>query len=370
MNLLLIAHSGAFFISNITNDKKYDFILKSFLFSLIFIFYNTLGSNFISVRLFYYYEIFLIALFIVNYHVKAKLFTSLIFSSISILSIKLIPIYITNLNLLVILTVFLGLLLLIIRKSEKYILNFVLIYFLSTYLLQFYAITNEAFLAIMFLKTIITGVFFRYIIEKYKNKIKEDKKKLIEFNDNFEQKVKIEAKKRTISLEMLNEKALEKAKTDKLTSTLNKDGIIGKITEFIHDKRIKSFSILFFDIDDFKGINDKFGHHVGDKTLKTLAIKVNSLKRNEDFFGRYGGDEFIILLKDTTTAQALMIADRYRINISRDTSPRFTVSMGVATYPNDGRSVDDLLKTADLGLYATKDEGKDGVAYKGVNKVY
>jgi diguanylate cyclase (GGDEF)-like protein len=222
----------------------------------------------------------------------------------------------------------------------------------------------------MLLKMIIIGVFVQYIIKEYKHKVEKNRDRLNSLEENFENKVKMEAKRRTISLEKLNEKALKKAKTDKLTSTLNKDGILGKIKEFIHDNRIKSFSLLFFDIDDFKGINDNFGHNVGDKALRSLAINVNSLKRDEDHFGRYGGDEFIILLKDATTAQAMMIADRYKSKISNNSTPKFTISMGISTFPNDGKTVDELLRVADLGLYATKEKGKNGFAYKGVNKVY
>lgn len=370
MNLLLIAHSGAFFISNITNNKENSYILKSFLFSLIFILYNTLGSNFISVRLFYHYEIFLITLLIINYHVNSHIFSSIFFAIALIMTADLIPLYITNTNLLIVLTILLFFLMFNIKNKKKYIRNYLLIYFLSSYLLQFYAITNEIFLAIMFLKMIIIGIFLQYIIKEYKKEVEKDREKLTKLEENFENKVKMEAKKRTISLEKLNEKALKKAKTDKLTSTLNKDGILGKIEEFIHDKRIRSFSLLFFDIDDFKGINDTYGHNVGDKALRSLAINVNSLKRNEDHFGRYGGDEFIILLKDATTAQALMVADRYRNKIANNSSPNFTISMGISTYPNDGRTVDELLRVADLGLYATKDKGKNGFAYKGINTVY
>lgn len=370
MNLLLLAHSGAFFTSNITNKKENNFILKSFLFSLVFILYNTLGSNFISVRLFYYYEICLITLFIINYYLKSHIFTSIFFAVILFITVDLIPVYITNFNLLIVLTILLITLLLVIKGTKKYIKNFLLVYFLSTYLLQFYAITNEVFLAIMTLKMIIVGIFLQYVVKEYKKAVQKDQEKLIRLEENFENKVKMEAKKRTLSLEKLNEKALMKAKTDKLTSTLNKDGILGKIESFIHDKRIKTFSLLFFDIDDFKGINDNYGHNVGDKALRSLAISVNSLKRNEDHFGRYGGDEFIILLKDATTAQALMIAERYKSKVSNNSTPKFTISMGISTYPNDGKTVDELLRIADLGLYATKEKGKDGFAYKGVNKVY
>ena len=370
MNLLLIAHSGAFFISNITNNKENNFILKSFLFSIIFILYNTLGGNFISVRLFYHYEIFLIVLLIINYHINNHIFTSVFLAIGLIMTTDLIPLYITNTNMLTVLTILLVFLMLIMRNSKKYIRNYLLVYFLTTYLLQFYAVTNEIFLTIMLLKMIIIGLFVQNIIKQYQTKVKKNQERLINLEENFENKVKMEAKKRTISLEKINEKALQKAKTDKLTSTLNKDGILGKIKEFIQDNRIKSFSVLFFDIDDFKSINDNYGHNVGDKALRSLAINVNSLKRVEDHFGRYGGDEFIILLKDATTAQAMMIADRYKNKISNNSSPEFTISMGISTYPNDGRTVDELLRIADLGLYATKEKGKNGFAYKGVNKVY
>ena len=200
-------------------------------------------------------------------------------------------------------------------------------------------------------------------------KINHIKNKYEKLETSFEKSVRFEAQKRTISLERINSKALKNAKTDRLTSTLNKEGILNKVDSFIIDKRIKTFSLLFFDIDKFKTINDTYGHNIGDKALKSLSTIIIDLKRDEDFFGRYGGDEFIILLKNATTTEANMIANRYRKQIYKKSKPKFSISIGFSTYPNDGVTVKSLLEIADNGLYTSKKRGRNKVSYTGTNKM-
>lgn len=370
MNLLLIAHSGAFFVLQVLKQEKYKYIFQSLLFSLVFILYISISNLEASIWLFYYYEIILIFLMLLNQSTKHILFISGTFALGSILVIDYLPDFITK-ELLFISFLFVLVLLFISHlKKEKSIRYFVLFYFLPTIILEYTLMNDFLFYMIMTLKSIVILYLMSEMIKGYHKSLESKDKRLKKLENKFDHEVMMEAKRRTISLERINENALKKAKTDKLTSTLNKEGILGKIDQFIYDKRIRTFSILFFDIDDFKSINDDFGHNVGDKALKSLSFNVHSMKRSEDFFGRYGGDEFIILLKNATTAQALMIAERYQNHIGDNSSPKFTVSMGVATFPNDGKTVKELLKVADDGLYKTKEKGKNGVSYTGVNRVY
>jgi len=129
----------------------------------------------------------------------------------------------------------------------------------------------------------------------------------------------------------------------------------------------QDLSILIIDIDDFKFLNDKYGHHVGDKALKLLTQHSTSTLRATDVFVRYGGDEFICLLPDTNTVQALEIASRikekiYAIDLNTDRKPIFfTLSIGVAT-SGSVQEVSDLISLADQALYKAKSLGKNQVS--------
>jgi diguanylate cyclase (GGDEF)-like protein len=221
----------------------------------------------------------------------------------------------------------------------------------------------------MIFKLSIILLFINNIIHNYNLEIENKNKRLEKLETLFEKSVRFEAQRRTVSLQRINNNALKKAKTDKLTSSLNKEGILSKIDSFITDKRIRTFSVLFFDIDKFKIINDTYGHNIGDKALKSLSTNINSILRDNDYFGRYGGDEFIILLKNTTATESLIIANRYRECIEKNTSPPFTISIGFSSYPNDGVTVKSLLEIADNGLYTSKKNGRNKVSYTGTNKI-
>ena len=121
-------------------------------------------------------------------------------------------------------------------------------------------------------------------------------------------------------------------------------------------------SLVLFDVDDFKRINDTLGHAAGDDVLRRLAGIVEDLIRPVDSFARIGGEEFALLLPETSQLDALLVAERVRIAISRQSvleDRRVTVSGGVATVPQDARTVDEVERAADQALYWAKRNGKD-----------
>ena len=126
----------------------------------------------------------------------------------------------------------------------------------------------------------------------------------------------------------------------------------------------RSPSLLMIDIDNFKAINDSHGHAYGDLALRAVCKSIVSVLRQEDFLGRHGGEEFVVLLPDTQTQPAFEVAERIRLNIAAldlgnpDTHFRCTVSIGVArrTEPVEP---DELLRAADTAMYRAKAAGKN-----------
>jgi len=155
------------------------------------------------------------------------------------------------------------------------------------------------------------------------------------------------------------------AAIDKLTGALTRKFLEEALTEHI-DKtnRLEGvFSIVMFDLDNFKGVNDRFGHQTGDEVLKAVSRIVIESIRKEDIFGRYGGEEFIIILPGADTLKAREIAERIRINVDNknvlgDKRP-VTVSMGIATYPHHAKWKQELVEKADQALYVAKETGRN-----------
>jgi two-component system, cell cycle response regulator len=130
-----------------------------------------------------------------------------------------------------------------------------------------------------------------------------------------------------------------------------------------------AFSILMIDVDDFKKVNDEFGHPAGDAVLKDLAGIIKEAVRTVDVVGRYGGEEFVALLPHTTHAEALETAERVRQRIhdhlfpAGDKKVHVTVSVGVASYPSANvDSPSTLVREADQALYRAKEAGRNRVA--------
>jgi diguanylate cyclase (GGDEF)-like protein len=132
----------------------------------------------------------------------------------------------------------------------------------------------------------------------------------------------------------------------------------------------KPLSIILCDVDNFKMFNDSYGHPNGDLVLQEMAGLLRELLRGCDTIFRYGGEEFVILLPETSIADALRVAERLRSCVETS-SPAFlgeitrshgvTVSVGVAAFPDDGDSTTQLLKTVDELMYAAKRTGKNQV---------
>lgn len=159
----------------------------------------------------------------------------------------------------------------------------------------------------------------------------------------------------------------EQAITDGLTGMKTRryfdEALAAEWKRSIRSKR--PFSLILMDLDRFKPINDRFGHLEGDLVLVRIGKILEQRCRRSNVVARYGGDEFIILMAEASTDQALILAERLRAWIAEDPPLRergLTASFGLATYPLHGASADALVKAADAGLYLAKGRGGDTVA--------
>ncbi|MEA3506854.1 MAG: diguanylate cyclase [Elusimicrobiota bacterium] len=123
-----------------------------------------------------------------------------------------------------------------------------------------------------------------------------------------------------------------------------------------------NFSLILIDLDKFKDINDAYGHISGDRILKRISGQIEKRLRETDTVARYGGDEFVVLLPETGKKDAVSVADRIRESIDKANEGqeiKINVSLGVASYPDDGVYAKDLVQKADGALYKAKDEGRN-----------
>lgn len=173
----------------------------------------------------------------------------------------------------------------------------------------------------------------------------------------------------------LYHRTLELAWTDGLTGLYNQRQFKAMFAEEVarSARYGKPLSLVLFDLDNFKAFNDTYGHPTGDVVLQELANLLSELLRGSDRLFRYGGEEFVALLPETAFEDALRVAERIRIFVETE-SPRFidragcghgvTVSVGVATFPEDGTSPATLFKTVDDLMYQAKRLGKNQVHYR------
>ena len=161
----------------------------------------------------------------------------------------------------------------------------------------------------------------------------------------------------------------EKADTDLLTSLNNKLATERKIKEYMEDNRDTQSAMLLLDIDNFKKINDTLGHAFGDEVLRVFGNHIGSVFRVTDIIGRTGGDEFTVFLKDLKTddiicGEAVKVSMLFE-NFQAGGYVKYTVtaSIGIAVYPREGESFEDLYKSADIALYKAKKRGKNQIAF-------
>jgi len=172
--------------------------------------------------------------------------------------------------------------------------------------------------------------------------------------------------KKNNELERLNRTIQMLATTDMLTGQNNRMGFFDKGEQQVAQamRYHRPLSAMMFDVDQFKTINDTYGHLVGDKALAELAARCHSALRKVDILGRYGGDEFVILLPETASAGARVVAERIRQAVSQplqiaDRTLTVTISIGIAELDLKDGDLETLLQHADRALYAAKNAGRN-----------
>lgn len=199
------------------------------------------------------------------------------------------------------------------------------------------------------------------LIERLRRKNDE----LTALNSDLENRVEA----RTQQLAAANERLERLAITDGLTEKFNHRYFHERVVlETERSGRNKSpLSLLMIDVDLFKHFNDTHGHLAGDGALKRVAALLSEDRRVNDVVARYGGEEFAVLLLDTPRRAALMVAEQIRERVASSRAPEFlgdrlTISLGVATCPDDAQEGEALVDAADKALYRAKGLGRNRVA--------
>lgn len=179
-------------------------------------------------------------------------------------------------------------------------------------------------------------------------------------------------------LEEKTEKLSCSQKLDFLTSALTRTElfVLGEkeIERSLRSRR--AFALLMLDLDHFKNVNDRFGHQKGDEVLKSLTCICHNTLRKIDIFGRYGGEEFVAILPETSIEHAREVAERLRKNVSdhlafaaRLEEQPITISVGVAVFEPNGDALEDrshlfkgLVEHADMAMYHAKNSGRNQVS--------
>jgi diguanylate cyclase (GGDEF)-like protein len=183
---------------------------------------------------------------------------------------------------------------------------------------------------------------------------------------NLNSELEAQVESRTIELKAINQKLSEQANLDPLTGLLNRRSLKTCVTDAqnaLQDGK-QSLSYILLDIDDFKVLNDRYGHAIGDQALVKVAQAMRDNSRQEDKVFRLGGEEFLVVMAATNQSVALTVAERMRVAIASLTINvesellNITASFGILT---DGRglSVEESLKLVDTCLYKAKASGKN-----------
>ncbi|MDD2781508.1 diguanylate cyclase [Sulfuricurvum sp.] len=206
---------------------------------------------------------------------------------------------------------------------------------------------------------------FNLMIEK----LNQQKNVILNAEHDYAAQLEQEVKERTLELEQLNIGLNHIATTDYLTNIRNRRSFfdVGDQYFVMAKRNQKELCVLSFDLDNFKAINDTYGHQVGDQALKQFADNCKKHLRESDIFGRMGGEEFTALLFETSLKESIHLAERIvkstsEIVIHLDNEAiNFTVSVGVASMLPSDQKMDDLLLRADRALYQAKANGRNQV---------
>ena len=168
-------------------------------------------------------------------------------------------------------------------------------------------------------------------------------------------------------INLLQNKLQAQVVRDSLTGVYNRRYLDETLSrEIAHASRSGyPLSLIMMDVDHFKKVNDQYGHKMGDDVIVAIGRLLQTQTRDSDCVGRYGGDEFLLVMPEVTLEYALERAETWREGIkamvfqSGDDVIKVTISIGIAAFPQNGSSVDDLIKAADHAMYLAKDQGRD-----------
>ena len=213
-----------------------------------------------------------------------------------------------------------------------------------------------------FIFSLIISIWIKKKFYGYEKRITRNNTELTELNELLEKKVK----ERTINLETANSQLERLATTDALTQVYNRyffmENIEAEVKRFYRYHSV--FSLIMFDLDYFKQINDKYGHQIGDEILIAVSRLVDNSLRDTDTLFRFGGEEFMVILPETDLKEAYEIADRMRLLVEENDfglQLTTTISIGVVSI-KDGDSVDSIISKVDTLLYHSKDEGRNSIS--------
>jgi diguanylate cyclase (GGDEF)-like protein len=164
--------------------------------------------------------------------------------------------------------------------------------------------------------------------------------------------------KKHTQLKRYNESLKSKLFTDSLTGLLNRRALDLELDRM----DVPIYSVLFIDIDNFRVFNNQYGHKTGDNVLRKVSEIVKLFVRSGDRAFRYGGEEIVVLLKDCDKENAQRVAEKIRTQVfllKDDPYPAITISIGVASYPEDGESIQDVIEKSDSALLHAKEFGKN-----------
>ena len=184
-------------------------------------------------------------------------------------------------------------------------------------------------------------------------------------------RVQIKVKRLQDELKIAKQRYKEMSITDFLTGIYNRRHFMELFTlEFSRSRRYDfQLSLMIFDIDNFKSINDTYGHSTGDEVLRVLSQMIREEIRQHDVFARYGGEEFVLMLPQTSASGALSVAEKLRQKVAGHgfesmEGRAITISIGVATYPApEFETSEKLINAADNALYVAKRSGKNKVVF-------
>jgi diguanylate cyclase (GGDEF)-like protein len=155
------------------------------------------------------------------------------------------------------------------------------------------------------------------------------------------------------------------SKIDALTKVNNHRAFQEYVAYILTYTPMKDFHLAIIDIDDFKKVNDTYGHQIGDTVLKATALIIQDTVSENDFVARYGGEEFVVVFFEKTSEEAIQLAEEIRLNIARHhftelDNGQITISLGLSSYKSD-MSKDSWFKEADHALYEAKKNGKNQI---------